>query len=76
MPEWDMFNSSAPAQRDESYPSHKHTHSPQSDGEEERVCLQSLMDKKCGKEFGAWNGGITYALYEAKSGHWNGVMSS
>lgn len=34
--------------------------------------LQSLMDKKCGKEFGAWNGGITYALYEAKSGHWNG----
>ena len=35
-------------------------------------CLQSLMDKKCGKEFEAWNGGITYALYEAKSGHWNG----
>lgn len=33
---------------------------------------QSLMGKKCGKEFGAWNGGIMYALYEVKNCHWNG----
>lgn len=37
---------------------------------------QSLMGKKCGKEFGAWNGGIMYALYEAKNSHWNGTCLS